>query len=147
MELQQKKSAINILKFIVIFTFILIAKYFLFPSPQSDEWRILSPARLMASSQTEVVDFVDEYKIDRSGLSKILKPLKLTVDNFKKSVEVSFMLDHQSKGKYGVVIVFHTEIEHELLSSAYNFIENDVLSQFRHKANKALKNDAKVRAS
>ncbi|MGI2108272.1 hypothetical protein ACRN9C_02580 [Shewanella frigidimarina] len=131
MELKQQKLLINILKFIVIFTFILIAKFFLYPTPQSDEWRILSPARLMASSQTEVRDLVRKYKIDEPGLSKILKPLKLTVDNFKKSVVVSFILDHQSKGKYGVIIVFHTEIEHELLLPAYDFIANDVLSQFK----------------
>ncbi|MGI2106719.1 hypothetical protein [Shewanella frigidimarina] len=131
MELKQQKLLINILKLIVIFTFILIAKFFLYPTPQSDEWRILSPARLMASSQTEVRDLVRKYKIDEPGLSKILKPLKLTVDNFKKSVVVSFILDHQSKGKYGVTIVFHTEIEHELLLPAYDFIANDVLSQFK----------------
>lgn len=135
MQVQQQKLAKNIFKFIVILTFILIAKFFLYPSPQSDEWRILSPVRLMASSQTEVRDFVHKYKIGESGLSKILKPLKMTVDHFKKSVEVSFILDHQLKGKYGVTIVFHTEIEHEILSSAYDFIENDVLSQFK-KANK-----------
>ena len=118
--------------FIFLLFFFVIQSVF-FPNPQQDEWRVLPPETLRASSQAEVIQFVNSYGIDDDSFKEVLAPLGFTLDYFNKVVNLSFMLDFPSDNRYGVTLVFKTEIEHEKISPAYTYITNDFRQKF-HKA-------------
>lgn len=126
-----KKYASEIGKVVFIFIVILVVQRIFFPSPQQDEWRSLPPELLKANSQADITSFIDTYKINEDSLQKELSPLGVSLDEFKKSVEINFLLDQPKDQKYGVTLVFRATISHELLSPVYTNIVNDFLGKFR----------------
>ena len=120
-------------KLFIVLLFVFAIKSVFFPKPQQDEWRVLPPEILRANSQDEVMQFVNSYRIDDNRLKEVLTPLDYSLDDFNKMVKISFMLGLPSDDKYGVTLVFKTEVDHKHLSSAYSYISNDFRQEF-HKA-------------
>lgn len=117
-------------KLFIVLLFVFVIQSVFFPNPQQDEWRVLPPETLGASSQAEVIQFVNSYSIDDDNFKEVLAPLGFSLDDFNKMVNISFMLDFSNDNKYGVTLVFKTEIEHENISPAYTYIANDFRQKF-----------------
>ncbi|TQV73895.1 hypothetical protein FLL45_13605 [Aliikangiella marina] len=126
-----KKYAKKLGEFVLILVIVFIVRNIFFPSPQLDEWRSLPPILLQAKSQTDVAAFIEEFKVNEVALEKELNVIGISIEEFKSSVEIGFMLDHPKDKKYGVTFVFRSSIDHELLSPAYTNIVNDFWKRYK----------------
>jgi len=125
-------------KLFIVLLFVFAIKSVFFPKPQQDEWRVLPPEALRANSQNEVIQFMNSYSIDNDHFNEVLAPLGYSLDDFNRIVKISFMLGFPRDDKYGVTLVFKTEVDHKHLSSAYSYISNDFRQKFHRAVSEGL---------